>query len=98
MLQLPPPAAYELCLFISGNHSRLLAAIENIQRICQEHLTGRYTLMVIDAREYPGKAIQEEILDLPCLIKKCPSLVRRLVGNLSDTECMLAALGLALPE
>jgi circadian clock protein KaiB len=98
VLQPPPLTDYDLYLFISGNHSRSIAARENIQRICQQHLAGRYTLTVIDAREHPEKAIEEEILGLPCLIKKRPGLVCRLVGDLSNTERVLAALSLNSTE
>lgn len=87
---------YDLCLFVAGTTTKSLAAQRNIQEICNQYLSGRYSLQVIDAQQYPKLAMQEELLGLPCLIKKRPGLVRRLVGDLSDRPRVLKALGLAV--
>jgi circadian clock protein KaiB len=87
---------YDLCLFVAGTTTKSLAAQRNIQEICNQYLSGRYSLQVIDAQQYPELAMQEELLGLPCLIKKRPGLVRRLVGDLSDRPRVLKALGLAV--
>ena len=87
---------YDLCLFVAGTTIKSLAAQRNIQEICNQYLSGRYSLQVIDAQQYPKLAMQEELLGLPCLIKKRPGLVRRLVGDLSDRPRVLKALGLAV--
>jgi circadian clock protein KaiB len=85
---------YDLCLFVAGTTTKSLAAQRNIQEICNQYLSGRYSLQVIDAQQYPELAMQEELLGLPCLVKKRPGLVRRLVGDLSDRPRVLKALGL----
>jgi circadian clock protein KaiB len=85
---------YDLCLFVAGTTAKSLAAQRNIQAICNQYLSGRYSLQVIDAQQHPELAMQEELLGLPCLIKKRPGLVRRLVGDLSDRPRVLKALGL----
>lgn len=94
MLPLLPEPEYDLYLFVAGTSPKSLAAQRNIQEICAHYLSGRYSLEVIDAQQHPERAIQEELLGLPCLIKKRPGLVRRLVGDLSDRPRVLKALGL----
>jgi len=73
-------------------------AIENIRRICKQHLQGRYDLEVIDIYQYPKLAKGEQIIALPTLIKKLPLPLRRLVGDLSDTENVLFGLDLKSEE
>lgn len=85
---------YELCIFIAGNSPKSANAQRNIEAICQHYLAGRYSLQVIDARQQPEKVFEEQLLGLPCLIKKRPGLVRRMVGDLSDTPRVLKLLGI----
>ena len=94
MSPLFPEPEYDLYLFVAGTSPKSLAAQRNIQEICAQHLGGRYSLQVVDAQQHPEWAMQEELLGLPCLIKKRPGLVRRLVGDLSDRPRVLRALGL----
>ncbi|MFD1873773.1 circadian clock KaiB family protein [Hymenobacter bucti] len=94
MSPLPSEPEYDLYLFVAGSSATSLAAQRNIQAICSEHLSGRYSLQVVDAQQHPARAVAEELLGLPCLIKKRPGLVRRLVGDLSDRPRVLKALGL----
>ncbi|RZL09960.1 MAG: circadian clock protein KaiB [Hymenobacter sp.] len=96
MLPLLPEPEYDLYLFVAGTTPKSLVAQRNIQEICAHHLKGRYSLEVVDAQQHPERAMQEELLGLPCLIKKRPGLVRRLVGDLSDRPRVLKALGLVL--
>jgi circadian clock protein KaiB len=94
----PPTNAepeYELYLFIAGNNPKSASAQRNIQQICQQHLEGRYSLQIIDARQQPEKVFEEQLLALPCLLKKRPGLVRRMVGDLSDTVRVLKLLGIS---
>jgi circadian clock protein KaiB len=86
---------YELYLFVAGANVKSLAAQRNIQAICGQYLSGRYSLQIIDVQQHPEQAVQEELLGLPCLVKKRPGLVRRLVGDLSDRPRVLKALGLS---
>lgn len=85
---------YELCLYVSGNTPRSNNARHNLEAICQQYLAGRYTLAVVDLHQQPEKAGEDEILGVPCLLKKRPGLVRRLVGDFSDRDKVLKVLGL----
>jgi len=85
---------YELHLYVAGAAPRSQTARRNLEAICQQYLAGRYTLTVVDLHQQPEKAGEDEILGVPCLIKKRPGLVRRLVGDLSDQDRVLKVLGL----
>jgi circadian clock protein KaiB len=71
---------------------RSMRAIENLKEICEEHLQGRYDLEVIDIYQKPALAKDEQIVALPTLIKKLPLPLRRVIGDLSDTEHVLFGL------
>jgi circadian clock protein KaiB len=88
------PDFFELRLYIAGQTSRSLAALANLNRICEEHLQGRYQLEVIDLLEHPQLARGDQILALPTLVRKLPEPIRKLVGDLSDTERALVGLDL----
>ncbi len=85
---------FDLRLYIAGQTARSLAAMANLQRICDEHLEGRYRLEVIDLLERPQLARGDQIFALPTLVRKLPEPIRRLVGDLSDTERALVGLDL----
>lgn len=85
---------FELRLYIAGQTSRSLAALANLKRICEEHLQGRYRIEVIDLLKHPQLARGDQILALPTLVRKLPEPIRKLVGDLSDTERALVGLDL----
>jgi len=85
---------YELYLFVAGDSPKSARALANIQQIAARHLAGQYTLEVIDVQQHPEQAQQEGLIGVPMLLKKSPGLVRRLVGDLSDQERVLKALGI----
>jgi len=85
---------FELRLYIAGQTSRSLAALANLKKICEEHLQGRYRIEVIDLLEHPQLARGDQILALPTLVRKLPEPIRKLVGDLSDTERALVGLDL----
>lgn len=87
---------YLLRLFITGRTAKSERCIANLQAICEKELNGEYELEIIDVLERPQLAEDEKILATPALIKKLPPPVRRLIGDLSDTEKVL--LGLDLKE
>lgn len=95
----PPPdgpaEVYTLSLFVTGMTPRSTEAISRIKAICEEFLEGRYELEVIDIYQQPAAAKAEQIVATPTLIKKRPSPLRRLVGDLSDRRRVL--LGLNIP-
>ena len=84
---------YELRLFITGVTPNSVRAINNIRNICESYLKGRYELQIIDVYQDTALAQQEQIIALPLLIKKSPLPERKLIGDLSETEKVLNALG-----
>jgi circadian clock protein KaiB len=85
---------FVLRLFITGATPNSVRAIANIKQICEEHLSNRYSLEIIDVYQQREIAAQEQLLALPLLIKKLPYPERRFIGDLSDTEKVLNGLGL----
>jgi circadian clock protein KaiB len=92
MLAAPEAEHYRLVLFVSGSTPRSLRAIQNIKKLCEERLRGRYTIDVVDAYQHPDHLKPEHILVTPTLIKKLPLPIRRIVGDLSDKEKVLMGL------
>lgn len=85
---------YVLRLYVAGMTSRSMRAIASIKTICDEHLAGRYELDVIDLYQQPVLARGDQIIATPTLIKQLPAPLRRLIGDLSDTERVLVGLNL----
>jgi circadian clock protein KaiB len=85
-------AHYQLRLYVTGRTDRSQAAMGNLRRICEIHLYGRYDLEVIDLAENPRLAAEDRILATPTLVRRHPTPVRRIVGDLSDTEKLLTRL------
>ena len=90
----PTREQYVLRLYVTGMSPRSTRAIETIKSICEMELEGRYELEVIDLAKQPELARQEDIIAAPTLIKELPWPLRRLIGNLSDTQRVLKALEL----
>ncbi|MBO0938496.1 circadian clock KaiB family protein [Fibrella sp. HMF5335] len=89
------PEPYVLRLYITGVSVNSVRALTNIKHICETHLAGRYSLDIIDVYQQKDSAEQAQIIALPLLIKVLPLPVRRLIGDLSNTELVLNALGLS---
>lgn len=85
-------ARYILKLYVAGQSPKSVSAITNIKRICEEKLHGRYELDVIDLYQQPQLARGEQIVAVPTLIRKLPSPLRRIIGDMSNTERVLAGL------
>lgn len=85
---------YILRLYVAGQRPKSVDAITNIKKICEENLNGRYTLDVIDLYQQPQLAEGEQIIAVPTLIKKLPLPLRRIIGDMSNTERVLAGLDL----
>jgi circadian clock protein KaiB len=85
---------YDLRLYVAGQTARSLAALANLKKICNEHLEGRYRIEVIDLLEHPQLARGDQIIALPTLVRKLPEPIRKLVGDLSNTERALVGLDL----
>ena len=90
----PKKAKYVLKLYVTGMTARSIRAINNIKKICEEHLNGRYDLDVIDIYQQPVLARGEQIVAAPTLIKNLPLPLRRFIGDMSNTEKILLGLDL----
>jgi circadian clock protein KaiB len=90
----PTADRYLLRLYVTGTTPRSARAIQNIRAICEEKLQGRYDLEVVDIYRHPEQAKPEQVVVTPTLVKKLPLPVRRLIGDLSSAERVLAGLDL----
>lgn len=84
-----------LRLYVAGSTPQSSRAIKNLKAICETHLEGRYALTVVDLYAQPERAREDQIVVAPTLIRQMPLPVRRVVGDLSNTERVLAALDLS---
>jgi circadian clock protein KaiB len=83
---------FELWLYVAGQAPKSLAALVNLNRICEQHLKGKYRLMVVDLLKHPQLAQGDQILALPTLVRHLPKPLRKFIGDLSDTERVLVGL------
>jgi circadian clock protein KaiB len=83
---------YILKLYVAGQSPKSVSAIANIKKLCEAHLHGRYVLEVIDLYQQPQLALGEQIIAVPTLIRKLPFPLRRVIGDLSNTERVLIGL------
>jgi circadian clock protein KaiB len=83
---------YSLWLFVTGVSPRSSRAIVNVRKVCEEYLAGRYELNVIDILQKPEVAKAEQIFAAPTLVKKLPLPLRRLIGDMSETDRLLVGL------
>jgi circadian clock protein KaiB len=86
------PSRYVLKLYVAGQSPKSVNAIVNIKKLCEVNLQGRYVLEVIDLYQQPHLAQGEQIVAVPTLIRKLPSPLRRVIGDLSSTERVLVGL------
>jgi circadian clock protein KaiB len=89
-----PADFFELRLYVAGQSPRSLVALANLRDICEKHLQGRYRIEVIDLLKHPQLATGDQILALPTLVRRLPEPIRKLIGDLSDTERALVGLDL----
>ena len=89
-----PEKAWELRLYVAGQTPKSLAAFANLKKICDEHLAGEYHIEVVDLLKNPQLASGDQILAIPTLVRKLPEPIRKIIGDLSDTERVLVGLNL----
>lgn len=87
-------ATLELRLYVAGQTPKSLIALKNLKKICEEHLQGRYRLHVIDLVKTPQLAQDDQILAIPTLVRNLPHPIRKIIGDLSDTQRVLVGLDL----
>ena len=93
-LKTPREQEYVLRLYVTGLTPRSVQAIKNIRRICEQHLQGRYSLKVVDVYQQPALARGEQIVAAPTLIRRLPLPLRRIIGDMANTERVLLGLDL----
>jgi circadian clock protein KaiB len=88
------PEVWDLRLYVAGQSPRSVAAFSNLKKICEEHLSGRYNIEVVDLIQHPQLAAGDQIVAIPTLVRKLPQPLRRIVGDLRDTDRALVGLQL----
>jgi circadian clock protein KaiB len=89
-----PEAGWCLRLYVAGQNPRSVRALENLKALCETHLAGRCEVEVIDLLENPTLARGDQIVAVPTLVRKLPEPVRKIIGDLSNTERVLVGLDL----
>ena len=90
----PDPERWELRLYVAGKTPRSVAALANLKKICEEHLAGKYRIEVVDLLVNPQLAAGDQIVAIPTLVRTLPEPIRKIIGDLSDTERVLVGLQL----
>lgn len=88
------PNVWELRLYVAGKTPKSVAALENLTRLCEEHLRGQYRIEVVDLLVHPKLARGDQIVAIPTLVRKLPEPIRKVIGDLSNTERTLVGLQL----
>ena len=83
---------YSLRLYVAGQTPKSIAAIANLKKICEQHLPGRYDIEIIDLMKDPMLATRHQIVAIPTLIRQLPEPLKRIIGDLSNTEKVLVGL------
>jgi len=88
-------ATFRLRLYVAGRSGRSAAALRNLERICEEHLRGRYRIEIVDLLENPRLARGDQILAVPTLVRRLPPPVKKIIGDLSNADRVLVGLDLS---
>lgn len=88
------PEVWELRLYVAGKTAKSVAAFENLTRLCEEHLHGKYQIEVVDLLVHPQLAKGDQIVAIPTLVRKLPQPIRKVIGDLSNAERTLVGLQL----
>jgi len=87
---------WQLRLYVAGQTPKCLAAFANLKRLCEEHVAGQYSIEIVDLLHHPQLAKGDQILAIPTLVRKLPQPVRKIIGDLSNTERVLVGLDLKI--
>jgi circadian clock protein KaiB len=88
--------AYSLRLYVAGQTPKSVLALKNLKDICEQHLLGRYEIEVVDLLENPQLARGDQILAVPTLVRRLPEPIKKIIGDLSNTERVLVGLDLRI--
>jgi circadian clock protein KaiB len=87
-----PPQSWDLRLYVAGQTPRSLAALANLKRICEQYLENKYNIEIVDLVRNPQLARKDQILAIPTLVRNLPMPIRKIIGDLSNTEKVLTGL------
>ena len=90
--------AYRLRLYVAGQTPKSILALTNLKQICEDHLQGRYEIEIIDLVENPQLARGDQILAIPTLVRRLPEPIKKIIGDLSNTERVLVGLDLRVRQ
>jgi circadian clock protein KaiB len=90
----PTDPEWDLRLYVAGRTPKSVAAFENLKKLCEEHLAGKYHIEVVDLMQNPTLAKGDQILAVPTLVRKLPEPIKKIIGDLSNTERVLVGLDL----
>ena len=90
----PASSTYRLKLYVAGQTPRSLAAVANLQKLCEEHLAGKYSIELVDLLRNPQLARGDQIVAIPTLVRRLPPPIKKIIGDLSNTERVLVGLQL----
>ena len=93
-VQTMDPNRWQLRLYVAGQTQKSLAALSNLKCLCEEHLAGKYEIELVDLLENPQLARGDQIVAIPTLVRKLPEPIRKIIGDLSNTERVLVGLQL----
>jgi circadian clock protein KaiB len=96
--EIPETALCRLRLYVAGQSPKSLKALANLQRLCEQHLHSRYEIEVVDLVEQPRLAAGDEIIAIPTLVRRLPEPMRKIIGDLSDSERVIVGLQLLSPN
>lgn len=85
---------YQLRLYVAGQTAKSLLAMQNLTRVCETHLAGRYSIELIDLMQNPRLAAGDQILAIPTLVRRLPTPLKRIIGDLSNTDKLLVGLNI----
>jgi circadian clock protein KaiB len=88
------PETWRLRLYVAGQTPKSIAAFGNLKKLCEEHLKGKYIIEVVDLMENPRLAKGDQILAIPTLVRRLPPPLKKIIGDLSDTERVLVGLNI----
>jgi circadian clock protein KaiB len=88
----PPDEVWELRLYVAGQTPKSIEAFANLKKICEENLKGKYSIEVVDLLKNPQLAKGDQILAIPTLVRKLPQPIKKIIGDLSNTERVLVGL------
>ena len=88
---------WKLRLYVAGQTPKSLVAFANLKHICEEYLQGKYSIEIIDLTQHPHLALEDSIFALPTLVRKLPEPIKKIIGDLSNTEKVLVGLQIIAP-